>query len=55
MIQILTPETTKPLISLEIRGSGYIEFGGEGVRYFSVFRSPATLKDLYKTSIKTDG
>jgi hypothetical protein len=35
-----TPETTKPLISLEIRGSGYIEFGGEGeIRNypFSVF------------------
>ena len=28
--QIQTPETTKPLTSLEIRGSGYIEFGGEG-------------------------
>jgi hypothetical protein len=24
------PETTKPLTSFEIRGSGYIEFGGEG-------------------------
>lgn len=23
-------ETTKPLTSFEIRGSGYIEFGGEG-------------------------
>jgi hypothetical protein len=29
--EIQTPETTKPLTSLEIRGSVYIEFGGEGV------------------------
>ncbi|MHC8354951.1 hypothetical protein ACYZTL_06900 [Pseudomonas sp. LB3P81] len=29
-LKIQTPETTKPLTSFEIRGSGYIEFGGEG-------------------------
>ena len=28
--EIQTPETTKPLTSLEIRGFAYIEFGGEG-------------------------
>ena len=27
---VQTPETTKPLISLETRGFIYIEFGGEG-------------------------
>lgn len=30
MHEIQTPETTKPLTSLEIRGFVYIEFGGEG-------------------------
>ena len=30
MHKIQTPETTKPLTSLEIRGFVYIEFGGEG-------------------------
>jgi hypothetical protein len=35
-----TPETTKPLISLEIRGSGYIEFGGEGEIRTPVTSSP---------------
>lgn len=30
MHEIQTPETTKPLTSLEIRGFMYIEFGGEG-------------------------
>ncbi len=28
--KLQTPETTKPLTSFEIRGFGYIEFGGEG-------------------------
>jgi len=30
MHEIQTPETTKPLTSLETRGFVYIEFGGEG-------------------------
>lgn len=37
-----TPKTTKPLTSFEIRGSGYIEFGGEGeIRIKHPFRSIA--------------